>query len=737
MKFKVVVEFLSDWHVGSGTGRQGLIDSLIRRDDDDLPYVPAKSLVGILRSSAETVAYALDDGQDGGPWQMWVDWVFGDQPAVRSGPASQPPRPAHLSLGPARLSPAVRHHLRGSARARRTLTGLRPGVALDPETGVARPDMLRFVEVARGGLTLEAWGELDASEGVDVGPARHLLCAAAFLTRGIGGKRRRGLGECRVRIEGLELGSAPLCDIDPHPPVWDTPGPMAIPLGQSVGGDWVRIGLRVRARTPLVVAAETLGNVVQTMEVLPGRMLLPIVLKRLGNTDQLRVAVACGDMVVTDGHPEVAGQRARPLPRSFRIQKGQPSLLAGGAARDRLNELEAHWGEQWTKHPVCFAVAVGDGELACHRVRTQTVTHNVIDDALQRPTSDVGGVFSYRSIKAGEVFRADVLVRSRIAAHLGDGWAHTLAGPARLGRSRKDDYGSVEIELVEPTPTSAGALPAGTFTVLCDSDVVLCDHAGAPDPTPQRLVQELAAALGQPLELVADEFAIARDDSWQTRWGLPRPTLVTVARGSVMQVRSASEVSAEVRASVEAAGVGLRRAEGYGRVLLSPAEVKGLEWRAAALTQPQEDAGEPVEPSEADLDMIAELEFDGWRAEVLERAAVVATQPDRVIPKITTVGRSQLGALRSQVSASVAGARDWWQAMLEVQNRKERWYVDAQATITKLLDEGSEHVWRLLEYSPDDQPPDDLRDVALRALLTQVLARAARAEGRSRRQEQR
>ena len=45
--FQLRLTMLSDWHVGSGTGRPGNIDRLVVRDDDGLPFVPAKTLRGI------------------------------------------------------------------------------------------------------------------------------------------------------------------------------------------------------------------------------------------------------------------------------------------------------------------------------------------------------------------------------------------------------------------------------------------------------------------------------------------------------------------------------------------------------------------------------------------------------------------------------------------------------------------------------------------------------------------
>jgi len=68
--FEIKLEFLSDCHIGTGQGRLGTIDAEIRRDPDGLPFVPAKSLVGVWRDACETVAATFDRAADRpGMWQ--------------------------------------------------------------------------------------------------------------------------------------------------------------------------------------------------------------------------------------------------------------------------------------------------------------------------------------------------------------------------------------------------------------------------------------------------------------------------------------------------------------------------------------------------------------------------------------------------------------------------------------------------------------------------------------------
>jgi hypothetical protein len=62
---KITLTMDSDWHIGAGVGRPGDVDSLVRRDEYEMPFVPAKTLTGIWRDACETVARGLDGDEEG------------------------------------------------------------------------------------------------------------------------------------------------------------------------------------------------------------------------------------------------------------------------------------------------------------------------------------------------------------------------------------------------------------------------------------------------------------------------------------------------------------------------------------------------------------------------------------------------------------------------------------------------------------------------------------------------
>lgn len=55
-KISYQIEFFSDWHLGSGLSIAGDVDAAVLKDDETgLPYIPGKTLKGMLRHAADTI----------------------------------------------------------------------------------------------------------------------------------------------------------------------------------------------------------------------------------------------------------------------------------------------------------------------------------------------------------------------------------------------------------------------------------------------------------------------------------------------------------------------------------------------------------------------------------------------------------------------------------------------------------------------------------------------------------
>jgi CRISPR-associated protein Csx10 len=488
--FNVRLRMKSDWHVGSGVGRPGNVDRLIARDAGDFPFIPAKTLTGIWRDAAETLAYALDEGKGKGRWAEWIDVVFGDQPALASKDEirAEKPRPAALSVSPASLSEVLRQLIRDQKDRRllSALTYVKPGVAIDERSGTASTDFLRFEEMARMSTELVARCELN-TEGwnpIQKVAAAAMLLASTRLVERLGGKRRRGAGQCEMLIEGFDVQGAfdwlekdenkQPPDLPPakeskngegmssanagHPDTADEAASSKessadAPIQSDGANEWMRLSIRLKLKTPITIASRTLGNVSETLDFVPGTYLLPHItksLKKLGY--DCRDAVASGDIQVLPVTIEINKARGLPVPKVLVQRKVGGGFDVKGTVVNRLRETMS----EQTKNLRAGYIAGGNEKLPIYRTVPQTLlTHNTVKDDVQRPTEAVGGVYSREAIapydphtKSVVALRTELRLRKPIADALKGDWWTKLNGSCRLGVSRKDDYGAAELEVL-------------------------------------------------------------------------------------------------------------------------------------------------------------------------------------------------------------------------------------------------------------------------------------------------
>lgn len=245
----------------------------------------------------------------------------------------------------------------------------------------------------------------------------------------------------------------------------------------------------------------------------------------------------------------------------------------------------------------------------------------------------------------------------------------------------------------------APSVTAGTpVLVWCVSDVLLRDPWGAPDPSPQALAAELQRRLELPVSVMPQEpggpvlhaWRAARRDSFQTRWGRPRPSLTGLAAGSVVTLAMGGTVPAEVLAAVQRDGLGERTAEGFGQVRFGAAEVTAAEPRLLPVPggqAPQETSAGDGLPPAPDV-----LERAAVRAEISRQAAeIVASGADRVLPGAGNVrSRAQWGSLREQLPRLRSpGGREavarWLEQTGQVRQRRDAWGEPALRALQRLL----------------------------------------------------
>lgn len=551
---------ITDWHVGTGTGVPGDVDALVRRDVDGLPYLPGSSLTGVVRDACLTVARALDDGAENGLWQHWHAALFG-------GPdPDTAPRPAAVAVGAGRIPAGLRRALLADPALAASTTTVRAGVRIDPESGRAADKMLRFVELARGGVPLEARLTVDPTDGDAATATTALLVLGLQWCDRIGGDRRRGPGQVHIEADGQRARdwAAWLADTGwqpPAPPEHSTT-PVSAPRPMTAGPGWQVVDLTITTADPVRVPLATAGNVVRGHDYLPGSVLLPWLSERWGR-DLVRDAVAGESLAVRHAHPDVLGERGLPVPATAfrnRLPGVDDVTLNGPAVGARQVR------DRWT------SPEPAESELPLQDGGTGVVSHNSVDRDRQRPTSETG-IFEVEVLPAGRRFHSRLVVADNLAAALrerhGATWWQALAGPARLGARRRGEYGGVKVEVAEPRAPDLSPSSA-SFTVWLCSDVLVRSSGLRLSADPDDLRRELARLLGTDIAFDAVTARTSRRDSWHAGWQRPRESFVGLGAGGVVTVRVAEPAAMSTSGwqELQLLGWGERRAEGFGEVLL-------------------------------------------------------------------------------------------------------------------------------------------------------------------------
>ena len=352
----MTIVFTSDWGVSTGVGHAGRTHSTIERCGDD-PVVRGTVITGVLREQAMLAARALD-GAEEGKWTGFALWLFGQNPDGKQG---SDPHPRHVIFSDAAPASASAIPVHDTV-----------SLSIDPTTGTARDQFLRFTEraapgVLTGTFTLIDEAGAEISDPATIKAAHFLLGVAGLMVRGIGSGRSGGDGECTVAVSDKdyvkidqqeENASEALARIlenhsnDPDSITYsskdvatvadqlrcraqkslkqtpdapnlpeNSPQDIAMPcLQQSESGDttWYETALDIVLDSPVVSYEVPFSNEVRSLDFLRGTVLVPwlhnFLRKKYPDSDVVNSAIVSGDLRISDALPVYKGVAGLPVP---------------------------------------------------------------------------------------------------------------------------------------------------------------------------------------------------------------------------------------------------------------------------------------------------------------------------------------------------------------------------------------------------------------------------------------
>ncbi|HEY2090405.1 MAG TPA: hypothetical protein VGJ81_00820 [Thermoanaerobaculia bacterium] len=283
-----------------------------------------------------------------------------------------------------------------------------------------------------------------------------------------------------------------------------------------------------------------------------------------------------------NAYPVVGTTRSFPIPVSWRSEKYDRAAvhdLAAVRRSDPERPAVALGGG-----PAEF-VSLGDALPRTVNVSTSAQVHQQRDRVRGRAwrTEDdegLGAVFVYESIDAGQMFGGVIQVRDEAAVA-----ALRELLPAesivRVGRSRLSGYGGEAIlkwgkprgrEVEDPSVV----IRAGDRfrAVLTSSYIGRNEETGQVDP--EALMTELAARCGDFARIAGVHWTFDRVAAFDRTWQLRLPEVPVARAGSVVVLEALKDIDEDLLASLEDQGLGERRNEGFGRLLVLPPAVPNV-----------------------------------------------------------------------------------------------------------------------------------------------------------------
>ena len=466
----VTIVFTSDWGVSTGVGQAGRTHSTIERSNGK-PVVRGTVITGVLREQAMLAAKALD-GPDEGKWTSFALWLFGQDPDSKPGSV---PHPRHVLFSDATPASPIPVHDTVS-------------LSIDPTTGTARDQFLRFTERASAGVltgtfTLidEAGAEL--SDPATIEAAHFLLGVAGLMVRGIGSGRSGGDGECTVAVSDkdyVEIGRQDAKAADaltrilanrdndetptyssedvktvadrlrnrareslqkvPGLPVdlpKDSPQNIAMPdLQQSESGDatWYETSLDIVLDTPVVSYEVPFSNEVRSLDFLRGTVLVPwlhnLLRKKYRGMDS---AIVSGDLRISDALPVYKQLAGLPVPFVLENEKVHEDKQPRTLFNRHIPISDQVCGDHTNPTRGSYLFVKSNGAPVTGWIGKPSLIGRQ-STAINSETGAAkdGQLFLVRALPAGLKLRASVVVSERLLSVLRGTDATSVASPLTL-----------------------------------------------------------------------------------------------------------------------------------------------------------------------------------------------------------------------------------------------------------------------------------------------------------------
>lgn len=535
MKYKI--EFFSNWHCGSGLAAGADVDALVVKDRDGLPYVPGRTIKGLLREAATLLGYKEND----------IIKVFGKS-GERDNQAGQ------ASFRNATIGNKEREEIQKCQTAP-YLYQTFAATAID-DFGIAKDNSLRKIETV---IPCVVYGTIDDLSADN----EEMIKQAMKYVKRMGTGRTRGYGRCCLSpIEEKEIANKQ-------------------PEKENEVKPLKPMKFECTLLTDIVLSQSSSSMGYQkSLDFIPGNCFLGIVASYLYNKvlpEKAMVIFHSGKVRFGDAHPAHNGTRGLKVPSAMyypKLKKPSEELYIHHC----ITNQDALKNDQLKQCREGFYAFVDENGNAIDGMPIDTRKGFIIKsayDSENRRSAD-GLLFGYEYLSKGLKLYFEIesdldeeTDKAIVKALTGNG------GKRYVGHSRKAEFGQVQIRQIDEYKEQKSGTEAINIkneqyaTVYADSRLIFLNNNGEPTFLPT-----VAQLFGW-----AEDTATRAEIDWsksQVRtfqyapWNSKRQSYDTdrcgIEKGSVIVINLNGEQDFPKKSQY----VGAYENEGFGRVIYNP-----------------------------------------------------------------------------------------------------------------------------------------------------------------------
>lgn len=545
------ITFHTYWHCGSGLASGADADLLVIKDKDGLPYVPGKTIKGLVK---EAVDLLYPDYKDTNDYKS----VFGI-----SGAEKEKSIRSDSFFKDATLSDNERKYIVMKENARHLYQTLSSTAITDE--GVADNNTLRKIQVC---IPCELEGEiLDVPEGI----AEVIISSLNYIKR-LGAWRNRGLGRCTFS------------DMKSEEPKQDSQEKNNINAIGTV------LKFKCELLTDVILNQKSASEGSNTtLDFIPGSNFLGIVAGKIYK-DESKESLDIfhsGKVRFGDAHPANESHRTLRMPACLFYAKGEEEKkrthyvhhLIKDTSSEELRKIQL----KQERDGYADFMPLEEGKNAIRlKVKTDFAIKSAYDRNLRRSLDKQ--MFGYQSMGKGMTYLFTVEIDSSLSDYA-EKIKTALVGTHRVGRSRSAQYGLVKISACgfnEPESSKQTVKAGDCLVIYADSRLIFLDEDG--QTTFQPSFEQLVGR--EEIDKYKEEEKREEKILWEKSqirtfqyapYNYQRRCFDTdrcgIEKGSVIVVK----VSKDLDISKLESHLGSYQNEGFGKVIYNPSFLKADE----------------------------------------------------------------------------------------------------------------------------------------------------------------